>query len=328
MAHSETPSFIPPQEQETPSNLEKWLSSELPKQYEEKAKILNELGLLEILPECGEIGIVGIDGKEYPLPSEEQIKEEILTNREVFETKMKQGFTELEITPFALPLERLIHTTKETILKHHKEEKLFGTMKNQEDESEPLEPLELNEDEPLFVWEEFKDADTNGTLAYYPKEFSENHQGFTKQELLDASRETPFPGFNVYFREKDVNLREDRKRQMQENRRQFDIGKSSEEYLKILQTQEEYQSEHGQTPEDWFTLFLTHLKKTNQVIDDAQGNGSDNLLIGSYSSASGNVGNVGWSRLFRQSSLSGYGSEVQDSNSCVHTVVRIPPLNA
>ncbi|MBU1167025.1 hypothetical protein KKC60_01285, partial [Patescibacteria group bacterium] len=253
----ETPPFIPKQEQEKSFDLETWLSSELHEQYEEKAKALNELGLLEILPECGEIGIVGTDGKECPLPSEEQIKAEILKTpetKELFETKMKQGFTELEITPFGLPLERLIDVAKRSILKHHKEGKLFATKKNQDDESEPLEPLELDENEPFYVWEELKDADTNGALVYYPKEFSKNHQGQTKQELLEDSKDSPFSGFNVYLREKDINIPREGQGQIQGGRSQLETGKSSEDYPNLLQAQQEYQHESGQTLEDWLTL--------------------------------------------------------------------------
>ncbi|MBU1119195.1 hypothetical protein KKH43_04915 [Patescibacteria group bacterium] len=319
----EHPSFIPLQEQETSSNLEKWLSSELPKQYEEKAKALNELGLLEVLPECGEIGIVGIDGKEYPFPSEEQIKEEMLKNREVFETKMRQGFTELEITPFGLPLERLMHTARQSIFKHHKEGKLFGTKKNQDDESESLEPFEINEYEPLFVWEDLKDADTQGTLIYYPKKFSKNHQGLTKQELLDASKDSPFSGFTVYLREKDINIPGEGHGQTQEGRTQLEAGKSLKEYFTLLQTQAEYQHESGQTPEDWLTLFSTHLKKTNQVIDDYQWNGRYSYLFGSYYPVSDDMPRASWIRDAGQAGLGGYGPGDLSLGAGVRSVVRI-----
>ncbi|MBU1118561.1 hypothetical protein KKH43_01615 [Patescibacteria group bacterium] len=320
----EHPSFTPPQEQEKLSNLEKWLSSELHKQYEETAKALNELGLLEILPECGEIGIVGTDGKEYPLPSEEQIKEEMLKNREVFETKMSQGFTELEITPFALPLERLIDVAKKTILKHYKEGKLFGTKENPDDESEPLELLKLDEDKPFLLWEGLKDADTQGTLIYYPEEFSKNHQGLTKQELLEASKDSSFSGFNVYLREKDINTPE--KGKTQGGRTRLGSGKSSEGYLQALQTQQEYQQESGQTPEDWLTLFSTHLKKTNQVIDEYHVSAKYNRLIGSYHPASKGVPIAGWNNNDRQAFL--YRSNLGHSflSFGARSAVRIPPL--
>ncbi|MBU1119322.1 hypothetical protein KKH43_05565 [Patescibacteria group bacterium] len=324
----EHPSYLPPQEQETLSNLEKWLSSELPKQYEEKAKILNELGLLEILPESGEIGIVGIDGKEYPFPSEEQIRAEIFKNpetKELFETKMNQGFTELEITPFGLPLERLIDAAKKTILKHYKEGTLFGTRKNQDDESEPLEPLKLDENVPLSIWEELKDADTTGELIYYPQEFSKNHHGKTKQELLDASRNSLFPGFNVYLREKDINIPQGGQGKTQGNRKQLEAGKSSEEYLKILQTQEEYHHESGQTSEDWLTLFTTHLEKTNQVIDNEE-EGCSDRLIGSYNFVTKSVPDAYWDCIDRHVLLDWDAPTVHDPSGGVRTVVRIPPL--
>ncbi|MBU1118559.1 hypothetical protein KKH43_01605 [Patescibacteria group bacterium] len=322
----ENPPFIPKQEQEKSFDLETWLSSELHEQYEETAKTLNELGLLEILPECGEIGIVGTDGEEYPLPSEEQIKAEILEHKELFETKMKQGFTKIEITPFGLPLERLIDAAKRSILKHHKKGKLFGTRKNPEDESEPLEPLELDENELINVLDNRSNADTAEAFVYYPKEFSENHQGFTKPELLDASEKTPFPGFSVYLREKNTNIPREGQGQTQGGRKQLEAGKSSEEYLKILQTHEEYQNESGQTLEDWLTLFATHLKKTNQVIDDYQGNGTYNRLIGSYHSSSGDVRGAAWDRDDQRIIVSWDFPTSHGSDTSVRPVVRVPPL--
>ena len=67
---------------EQPLDFEQWLELELPKQYEEKVKILNKLGILEILPEAKEFGIVGIDGKEYPMPEMEEIKDSLEKNKE------------------------------------------------------------------------------------------------------------------------------------------------------------------------------------------------------------------------------------------------------
>jgi len=201
---------------EQPFNFEKWLELELPKQYEEKVKILNKLGILEILPEAKEFGIVGIDGKEYPIPEMEEIKDKIEKNKEMFETKMKQGFTDLNIIPFGTELSKLIKIMEKTILKHHKEGKLFTAKKNLEDESEPLQKLELYADcetnpdhSPVDVWKEGYDkADTEGKLVYYPQEFSENHQAKLKErsfrklkrDLLLLFRK-PIP----IFRKKTIN---------------------------------------------------------------------------------------------------------------------------
>ena len=53
------------------SALEKRLN--LRAQYEAALKSLNETGVLEILPDHDALGIVGIDGVEYPLPSYQEV---------------------------------------------------------------------------------------------------------------------------------------------------------------------------------------------------------------------------------------------------------------
>jgi len=53
------------------SALEKRLN--LKAQYEACLKSLNETGVLEILPDKDALGIVGIDGVEYPLPSYQEV---------------------------------------------------------------------------------------------------------------------------------------------------------------------------------------------------------------------------------------------------------------
>ena len=188
---------------EQPFNFENWLDLELPKQYEEKVKILRRLGLLEILPEAKDYGIIGIDGQEYVLPEMEEIKENMKKNKEIFETKMKQGLTDLNIIPFGTELSKMIKILEKTILKHHREGKLFTAKKNLEDENEPLQKLELNENEPLYVSEDYDNADTEGKLVYYPKSFDKNsHGGKTKREILEETKK----GFIITLHETNPNI--------------------------------------------------------------------------------------------------------------------------
>jgi len=282
-------------------NFEKWLELELPKQYNEKVKILNKLGLLEILPEAKDIGIVGIDGKEYVLPEMEEIQEKLEKNKEIFETKMKQGFTDINIVPFGLPLQKLINTMEKTILKHHQEGKLFAVRKNIEDENETLEKLELDTDKPVYQWEGYEKADTEEKLVYYPKEFSkENHQGQTKRDILNKANE----GFIITLQEKSPNIPgEDDKPEIIGGRERLRANKTPDEYLKLLQTEEQYQNEQGQTPEEWITKFLTTLKKHNQAIDDYEGNSKASFQLGAYFSSSDVVPDCLWSRDSRRARL-------------------------
>ena len=308
-------------------DFENWLKIELPKQYEEKVKILRKLGLLEILPEAKDYGITGIDGQEYVLPEMEEIKETIKKDKEIFETKMKQGFTDLNIIPFGSPLEKLIKILEKTILKHHKEGKLFTAKKNLEDENEPLQKLELYADcdtnpehSPLYVWEEgYEDADTENKIVYYPQEFSKNHQGQTKREMLNKTKR----GFIVTLHEKNPNIPKENANEVINGRKRLEANKTSNDYLKMLQTEKQYQNEQGRIPEEWITKFLTILEKYNQVIDDYQCNGKASFQLGAYFLSSGDVPHCHWNRADRQAYLYRDDPRRQNGNNGAGSSARV-----
>lgn len=299
-------------EQLRPETFEYYLDIGLEQQYRESAKILDRLGLLELLPESGEKGIRGIDGKEYPIPSLDSIKAKIKNNREKYQIKFNQGFTQIQLTPFGLPLELLAAKLEETILKHYKDGKLFSTKANPDD---PDEPLELDANQPLFTWEKWVDktkplgeqgADVSGECVYHPSLFDQtNHGGLTKQQILDNQRHTadPFAGWEVKLLEPSLNIPREGKGEIKGERRQLEAGQTPEQYQKTLQTEKQYQNEQGLTNEDWITQFLIHLEKTNQVIDDFYGKGSACFLTGSFNCVSRYLGSGCWAHGNRRASL-------------------------
>ena len=88
--------------------LDNWLNIKFKEEYNQQCEILKKLGLLNILPKSGKMGIIGIDGKEYPFPRKETIEQEIKNNREVYEIKLAQGFSQIQLIPFALSIDKLI----------------------------------------------------------------------------------------------------------------------------------------------------------------------------------------------------------------------------
>jgi hypothetical protein len=282
-----------PFEQELPQK-------EIQEQYASQKEILARNNLLEPLPD-GTLGITGIDQKAYPFPTFEQIKKELQKNPEL-KTKMEQGFTELQITPFALPLSKLTETVSRSILKHKKENKLFTAKKDPNDQNEQLVPLELDENQPLWIWDQYQDADTNNNLVYFPKEFNQtNHQGQTKAEILKTK--AAFPGYLVTLQEKNSNIPRENQGATNKDRKQLEANLTPIEYLQKLQTDPAYQKESGTTPEEWLMRFLAHLETTDQVIDDYQGNGSVAYNLAGYFPASGHVPYAYWYRDDRRAYL-------------------------
>jgi hypothetical protein len=77
---------------------------------------LNRTGILTLLPKLESIGVIGVDGREYPVPTQEQVVEMFAHNKELVGRKIPQGFDRLEITPIAMPIPLLIDRMKAAIL--------------------------------------------------------------------------------------------------------------------------------------------------------------------------------------------------------------------
>jgi len=285
---------------ETPPSLNEWLETQFDQQYDDFTKALDQTGILTILPESLEMGIIGFDGVEYPLPNKDKIKQRMLENREVIEKKMSQGFTRLQLTPFALPLDQLIDLTKTRILKHHKAGKLFTAKKDPNDPKKKLIPLELDENEPLHFSGEYPKADQTDDLVYYPDQFTqEDHGGLTKTQILQQQKDQkdPFPGWEVKLLQPNLNIPAEDKGETIGNRPRLEANQKPKDYLKKIKTNPIYANESGLTPEDWLVFFTTHLKQTDQVIDDCAGNGKNCYLIASWFPRSGVVGCARWIRV-------------------------------
>jgi len=309
--------------------------AELQKQYTQQKAIFAQNNLLELLPN-NELGIIGIDQKAYPFPTLEQIQKELKSNPE-FKKKMEQGFTELHITPFALPLNHLTAKVSEAIKRHYvsmpdpkdptktipdpQKTKLFTAKKDPNDPTESLVPLELDENQPLYIWDKYQEADINETLVYFPQQFTkENHQGQTKTDVL--KNQIKFPGYLVTLQEKQVNIPAKNQGQTIQQRKQLEANLTPTEYLDKLQ-EDQYQQESGLTPEEWLTKFLIHLEKTNEVIDDYQGHGKACYNLGGYFPASDGVSSARWYRDGHRAGLDGYDATYQASFDGARSGVRV-----
>ena len=59
-------------------------------------RTLKKIGILSLLPQTESLGVIGIDGKEYPIPTQERLQEIFTRNKELVDRKMRQGFTQLQ----------------------------------------------------------------------------------------------------------------------------------------------------------------------------------------------------------------------------------------
>ena len=289
-----TPEWLSPKKEQK-GNIE---TLKIKEQWGSQIKILSKLGILEIFPDSKNLGIRGIDGKEYPVPKPEEILKQLEAKKEMILEKMEQGFIKLIIEPFAYSFDALSEKYKKAIVQHHKDGKLLATKENPTD---PDEKLELDTNQPLWRWEDgYSKCDTEDKIVYFPKEFSKNHGGKTKKELLASDSSN---AWRIWLVEDMPNIPREGKGKEVGKRHQLEANKSPTEYLKLLQTKSEYKNESGLTPEADIMYALTNLEETNQVTNDYQGKGLLSYQIGAYFPSSGYVPYSYWNRAARRAYL-------------------------
>jgi hypothetical protein len=109
-------------------------------------------------------------------------------------------------------------------------------------------------------------------------------------------------------------------------RHQFEANKSSEEYLKAMQTDPQYEKEQGFNLETWLVLAINTLHTKNIQIDDWQGQGKISLLTGSYFKSFINLPFADWTRGNRRAVLSRGLGWFPNPNYSTRSLVEIPPL--
>ena len=290
---------------------------ELKEQYESQKNILERLGILKKLS-SGADGLLGIDNKEYGLPSYAEISRSLRQSREWLKTKTEQGFNQLLIVPFGLSLDDLIEKCRQVILRHHQAGQLLAAKENPAD---PDEPLELDESQPFSFWDDYQNADINGKLVYFPEEFSQNHRGKTKKEVLKKQG-----GWTVLLLENLPNIPRQGQGQEIKGRKQLEAGQMPNQYLEILKTDVSYKNETGMTPEEQIIYTIKHLEQTNQVIDDYQGHGRIAYNLGGYFPAGDGVPCANWLRGDRQTNFYSRNPKHRDDRFGVRGAVRVEIL--
>jgi len=163
-------------------------------EYTRCVTILNRTDILMHLPKSESIAVIGIDGKEYPIPTQEQVVELFAHNRELIGRKVPQGFDCLELTPMAMPTTLLIDRMKAVILKHAAEGRVYQTRRSP---SDPLIPVRVNTEKHVWIWDTLKQALDTDELVYFPQKYSSNHQGKTKLEVVNTGSICAIPGWSV-----------------------------------------------------------------------------------------------------------------------------------
>ncbi len=247
------------------------------KEYTRCVSTLKRTGVLAYLPKSNGNGVLGIDGKEYPLPTLEQVLEVFTRNSELVAIKVPQGFDRLEMTPVAMAIPLLIEQMKAALLKHAAEGKTYQTRSSN---SDPLIPVRVNADKTIWIWDTLSlMLDTDETV-YFPKDFSSGHGGKTKLQVIQDSRFCALPGWSIGLVENQPIRPAQGQGLRLAGRPQLEIGLSPREYLEMLQT-DNYLGETGKTIEDFSIEFLTRLVASHEISHDREDNNAL-WLLGQY----------------------------------------------
>lgn len=248
------------------------------KEYARTITALNRTGILTLLPRSENLGVIGIDGKEYPVPTQEQLQEVFTRNKELVDRKMRQGFTQLQLTPIAMPTSQLIDRVKTAVLKHAAAGKIIQTKQNSTDADIPVR---VNIGEPIWIWDRVRQAVDTPNLVYFPQAYTDrNHKGLTKEEVMQKTLLCAVPGWSVGLIEPIPIMPQQGQGKVIGGRKQLEEYSTPRDYLRTLSTPT-YQGETGWTPEDFLTHFITQLETTNQVSHDRYDSNAL-WLLGSY----------------------------------------------
>ncbi|MFC1640573.1 hypothetical protein ACFL2D_00830 [Patescibacteria group bacterium] len=226
-------------------------------QHESQLKVLNEAGILELLPESGDMGIVGVDGKEYPVPTLGDIKERLKDPEtlEMIERKHSQGFNKMLFVPFGLPIPVLIDRYEKIFFQKHNEGKLTTS------DGEIITTIRKK----IVATPPDMDIHKEGQLSYYPKIGEEVEAGKSKKELVNEGL-----AWDVVLVEDLVDFWSDKKAKKLGGRRQTrDVSFSIPDLRERIKKDPSYQNEIGFTPEAWLALAISVINEKNMQIDEA-----------------------------------------------------------
>ncbi len=264
-------------------------------QWESQMNVLKKTGIVVMLPAAKTFGIIGIDGKEYPVPSLDEVTKRVKDNEHFMLEKAEQGFTKLVLEPFAYPLTELGTAYWNTLLAHSKEKKLFFSHNGKD--GKPV-PLELGQEVPFRMWAKYTDADIREQLRYFP----DTLETLSGEAKIDIIRD-PENAWGMWMLEDLPDLPRQKQGRTVGGRKQIEGGISAKECLELLD-KKPYLGEIGVTPETELMFALTILEErnltTNQTADpdpekDFDTRPARSLTLGAYLAAYHNgIPQFGW----------------------------------
>ena len=248
------------------------------KEYARLITALNQTGILTVLPRSERPGVIGIDGEEYPIPTQEQLQKIFTRHKGLVARKRRQGFTRLQLTPIAMPLSELVDKVEGAVRKHAAAGAIIRTKR---DPGDADMPARVNAGKPPWIWDPVRQAMDTAGLVYFPQTYSEcDHGGSSKEEVMRETRFCAVPGWSVGLIEPIPVMPQQGQGEIKGGRSQLEAFSTPRDYLQTLSTSA-CEGETGWTLEDFLTHFLTQLDTTDQISHD-RSDGNALWLLGTF----------------------------------------------
>ena len=262
-------------------------------QWASQVKMLNEAGVLELLPESQELGIIGIDGQEYAIPSYEQILGRITQGKaEILENQTENGYKQLILTPFAMPLRQLCKLVEGSFKKVLSENQVVDAYGSDE---------RINSDNFIEDNGNILDSDINGEMVYYPNS-DDSKDGLTK---IDCIKENG--GWEIDFIAKEPqkyiqDINKQKKAMVHGGVRGLTLESWLTQSMNFFQNEKKFSDylepcllagsslrEKRTIPAAWFADNRSNYKGKYLVIKTLEENRNQNKAFGGFSQTDGNA---------------------------------------
>jgi hypothetical protein len=225
---------------------------------------LESTGIIKQLPLSKSRGVIGIDSKEYPIPTADQVSKVFELNYRLVKLKTRQGFDRLELVPFAMPIRAMAEILAKEIICRGETGQIYKTSQTPNDLQTKTR---VNKEKHVWFWQTLLDGIDNDALVYFPSSYTVNNIGKSKLEIISDPHVCAFLGWSIGLTESYTFLPKQGDGKTIADRKQLEYGFSPNEYREILKNTQ-YFGETGRTIEDFIIAFLSRLNEKNEISND------------------------------------------------------------
>lgn len=286
-------------------------------QYNIIMSVYSKWRVIRALPKTELLGIQGPDGQEFTIPTLEEVNRLFEINKELVQEKMKQGFTQLTLTPIGAYVPLLRYSLDLMLKEYGANQAIFLTKENDQDEDVTAE-VDLSQ--PTYFWDSIDEAvKSDDGMQYFLNRSKDRTKGKTKKEVSNDSSLCPVSGWIVGLTKDMPILPQKGQGKIIGGRKDLEVGLSVDDYEDAMQ-KDEYYGETGWTMEDMITDFMITLETKKRVSYEYYIRSAIWLSAQRFSAS---VPLAGWSRAYRRLYVYRDGPKAGNYDAGMRSTVRL-----